>query len=305
MEAYAVEGVRLAGDGALRDPDLAMHNYLAAGFTVRVAGKKRATKLLTVTEAKRLAETLTKDQEKDLEQIVTMASDLHSLGPVVRDHVNAVRMAASVGGQDTLFVCPGSSPDKVGLCLEYLGYHTISIPFSRDFWRGRKGDLDNVTAKLRRDFGKEVAKPLREAYDVSGKSRIVIVDFVETGNTFLAWLEMLKQVDPGLYEVTEIVALGEKEWVTDEIGLLLSNMRARVTLVPVEHTFWKFPKLMRCVRKLTSAGPQGLPPFVIAICNAARVFVALRVFPRLSAVKTRIRKKASSSSANGTKNSLQ
>jgi hypothetical protein len=285
MEDFVAQGARIAGEAALaEEPGRPVADYAAAGFAAVALGDGPATERpLRAAEALAAAKTLNRAGGRFLDTLAGWASG-GAWKDVVKQQAAAVRGVLKAAGplaDQTLFVCVGSSPDKLAMCLEHLGHAVTTVPFSRGFGRGREGGLAAATEGMKRDFAALVAAPLRDAFRRAGKPRVAVVDFVETGTSLLAWFELLRQTEPSVAGVATAIVISEERFVGEELGVQLLAIGAKAAFVEVDFNFWRFSKTTRCVPALRPSGPSELGALDVAVCNAARLFVALRVFKEL------------------------
>jgi len=194
-----------------------------------------------------------------------------------------------------LFVCVGSSADKLAMAFEYMNLHTHTVLFSRtvaehfEFSGCDNGKLQKCAMQQHKkmketvqNIRKTIIKPLRRALKESDASHIVLVDFVASGSTFMMLLQMLHTFDADVYEITHPLMIMSPNMTTLKSNLLRLN--PRTIEIATDSEFYFFPKMFRCVPHVKNTGTtktvlqtEPLNHGQYALCNAARIFYAKHI----------------------------
>jgi hypothetical protein len=178
-------------------------------------------------------------------------------------------VSAAIGdNRTTLCVILGSSPDKLGFTLQRDGVPVIFIPFSRGFFF-------NITMEKLQMFEKHVIKPIRKALR-SHKiiKRIAIIDYTDTGNTFMAFFVMMRRVDPKLAALAFPVVMLSWQSQYNGLNAQLLKLYPNVQVIHVPPDIYVISKDARCIPKMENSGISSLNKIDIAYCNAYRLLVA-------------------------------
>lgn len=291
---------------------MALETVVMAGLSVALVGPKATTRIADVRECVAIASDGTKKAllaELDRMFEIVLGTRLSATVRIQRDALSAILERVP---RDSLFVCIGSSADKLKMAFDHMGFATHSAVFSResvpsppacDADRSGSHALRRCSKKqvdsLRREFDEienAFVDPLRRAFKEAaakrGVRRIALIDFVDTGKSFAVMLELLRLRAPELYEVSHPVMIIDARETTETTSrpwsishlcpmLTLVRMNPRAIEIPADFSFFEFSKKYRCVPGLGKGARRvDLAPLDVALCNAARVFYARNVMSR-------------------------
>ena len=281
MEVYASKGIKMVSKSEL--PHLLAMEIVAAGFAKHVSKNvDPSSRILSLHECLQISNTLENSEKKHLENILENTFGMPKTR-VIHNHVHIVKAIIKKvsNPEKTLFVSVGSTPDKLGMILEHIGFKVIYVPFSRTFWNKRSGSLDSINSKLKQDFKKLVYTPIANAFVKTRAEQIAILDFVDSGNSLITMFTLLKQADESLMDRIFPIAVVDETYGKTEIAVQLVRMIPGSLFIHVEFDFWKFSKMTRCVPRVEGNKIIPLTKIGKCICNTARLFVCVFILSKI------------------------
>lgn len=175
----------------------------------------------------------------------------------------------------------GSSPDKLAFMYELEGHDVKYVSFSRSL----VGDNPVTSAIFDSPSKAALCARLGASLKAAGvttaqlkdkRNTFAIADYVSTGNTFIAVLELLGACMgvPDLPARTTVVVM------TTEPSFKpahVSRFKYTFRTIPVTHRVWMLAKWTRCVRKEEGAAAVTMTTAEVAMCNAVRLWLAFVV----------------------------
>ena len=256
---------------------------VAAGFAKHVSKHvDPSSRILSVKECLQISKTLKNSEKKHLENILEYTFGMAKTR-VIDNHIKIVKAIITKvsNPEKTLFVSVGSTPDKLSMILEHLGFKVINVAFSRTFWKERSGSLDSINTKLKQDFKKLVYTPIANAFVKTHSEQIAVLDFVDSGNSFITMFSLLKHCDESLMDKIFPIAVVDETHGKTEIVVQLVRMIPGSIFVNVDFDFWQFSKMTRCVPRVEGNKITPLTKLGKCICNTARIFVCVFILPKI------------------------
>lgn len=274
---------------------LLANEILAAGFAKHVSKKADpSSRVLSLQDCLEIEKTLTGAETKDLKKILEFAAGKGS-NRVVDTHVKIIQTIVSKvkNLRKTLFVSVGSTPDKLGMTLEYMGLDVVNVAFSRTFWQKRSGSLDAASEKMKQDFRKLVYLPIAAAFEKSRCHKIALLDFLDSGSSFMTIFTMMKHVDERLADKVFPIAIVDENVSKNAYAVQLVRMIPRSLFIDVKFDFWRFSKLTRCVPRVEGGKVVPLTKIQKCVCSTARIFVCVFILPKIKKILGRRRRPGS------------
>lgn len=299
MKHYISAGLRLLGEEDIESYHAVEIGDLAiSGIAVKLFGKQASQGTIDVATCMKIAHSDKHVQTlHDLEDLIALqtSDSIRRTVKIQRDALKGILKGVPHPHDKVLFVCMGSSADKLKMAFDYMGLPTHSAIFSRKSIPKPSNcteiDSDAKCSEIQRAHLKKMFKelekvfirPLEAAFNASGADRIALLDFVDSGDTFNVILNMIATHSQDLYEKTfPVMILDPKEQRYSRSSVVtMLRIHPNTIEVPIDFDFFIFPKMYRCVPSLSqNAKAIELDPIDIARCNSSRVFYARHVLER-------------------------
>lgn len=273
LRKYAIKGLeKYTGSD---DIDIQLRYLVLFGYGLSVFGSSAGKEKKSIEE---LLETkLSKKSSELLDEMAKLLGHAKH-EDVYKYQADVVRKLKNVVKKDkTLLVIVGSSPDKLGAVMEYVGYDVMYVSYSREWMYGNK-----LTTKKKNEFKKEIVDPIKTRLLEGGKTEAAVVDYVDSGNSMLLFMGFVENMDDELYDMIYPVLITQYSGKSEEsIGTQISKLKRNAKVIETDYSYFVFSKASRCVEMLASDGKRALNELDITLCNVGRLISAKKIVPKV------------------------